>query len=433
MARKKGLSFTACCGSGFALAAVAVAVILIAASFRTLDATTYGLAYDSLWCTIDRTTLYNNGLFFVGPTTVFLTFPKATRDVYDTLPARTRDGLTVGLELSFQYRLQQSADSLAELYMMFGLEYESAFRREARDVLRNAASGFTAFECWRNRTALVVSMQAELDTALSRWYANVEAFQVGRRRRRRRRSPRPTDRPPAPARAARAPLTAPFPPSQLLEIGLPDRFATSIDDMEIAQQEVETAELEQGVAMTFARGSAGVHFMQVAGGSCVMMQLTCWAPPEGDVPHYVCQVHVDGPAKRVTLRRDFVPRAPGGRERYFDADLEKSVMVTKACVGYEPAAPLFPPESAGPMSIEMAIPLKFDDAPSRMAFEKVAAAVGTGAKRWAGWLEGGGEGAAAGDDAASRARVSAALTEFAEANFGAECRELHGDFFGAAT
>ena len=73
-------------------------------------------------------------------------------------------------------------------------------------------------------------------------------------------------------------------------------------------------EAEQGVAMTFARGSAGVHFMQVAGGSCVMMQLTCWAPPEGDVPHYVCQVHVDGPAKRVTLRRDFVPRAPGGRE-----------------------------------------------------------------------------------------------------------------------
>ena len=68
-------------------------------------------------------------------------------------------------------------------------------------------------------------------------------------------------------------------------------------------------EAEQGVAMTFARGSAGVHFMQVAGGSCVMMQLTCWAPPEGDVPHYVCQVHVDGPAKRVTLRRDFVPRA----------------------------------------------------------------------------------------------------------------------------
>jgi len=258
MARKKGLSFTACCGSGFALAAVAV--ILIAASFRTLDATTYGLAYDSLWCTIDRTTLYNNGLFFVGPTTVFLTFPKATRDVYDTLPARTRDGLTIGLELSFQYRLQQSADSLAELYMMFGLEYESAFRREARDVLRNAASGFTAFECWRNRTALVVSMQAELDTALSRWYANVEAFQVGRRRRRRRRSPRPTDRPPAPARPrppARAP-TAPFPPSQLLEIGLPDRFATSIDDMEIAQQEVETAELEQGVALIRAETLLGL-------------------------------------------------------------------------------------------------------------------------------------------------------------------------------
>ena len=36
-------------------------------------------------------------------------------------------------------------------------------------------------------------------------------------------------------------------------------------------------EAEQGVAMTFARGSAGVHIMQVAGGSCVMMQLTLGA------------------------------------------------------------------------------------------------------------------------------------------------------------
>ena len=234
-----------------------------------------------------------------------------------------------------------------------------------------------------------------------------------------------------PSRTAHIKMQEAFSPLALLG----DAYDGALNSLigPLGLEEAGGAELEQGVAMTFARGSAGVHFMQVAGGSCVMMQLTCWAPPEGDVPHYVCQVHVDGPAKRVTLRRDFVPRAPGGRERYFDADLEKSVMVTKACVGYEPAAPLFPPESAGPMSIEMAIPLKFDDAPSRMAFEKVAAAVGTGAKRWAGWLEGGGEGAAAGDDAASRARVSAALTEFAEANFGAECRELHGDFFGAAT
>ena len=53
-------------------------------------------------------------------------------------------------------------------------------------------------------------------------------------------------------------------------------------------EEAGGAELEQGVAMTFARGGAGVHFMQ-AGGSCVMMQLTCWAPPRA-----TCRTSVPG-------------------------------------------------------------------------------------------------------------------------------------------
>ena len=114
-----------------------------------------------------------------------------------------------------------------------------------------------------------------------------------------------------PSRTAHIKMQEAFSPLALLG----DAYDGALNSLigPLGLEEAGGAELEQGVAMTFARGSAGVHFMQVAGGSCVMMQLTCWAPPEGDVPHYVCQVHVDGPAKRVTLRRDFVPRSPAGR------------------------------------------------------------------------------------------------------------------------
>ena len=43
---------------------------------------------------------------------------------FSSLVARTYDGLSVELELSYQYRLEAAAESLASLYRDFGLDYE---------------------------------------------------------------------------------------------------------------------------------------------------------------------------------------------------------------------------------------------------------------------------------------------------------------------
>ena len=52
------------------------------------------LAADSWFASVKTAeALADNGLFFVGPTTVFLTFPKAMRDVYDTLPSALSEQL----------------------------------------------------------------------------------------------------------------------------------------------------------------------------------------------------------------------------------------------------------------------------------------------------------------------------------------------------
>ena len=77
-----------------------------------------------------------------------------------------------------------------------------AYIRESRDVLRTSASRFSAFEYFYNRSSVAAAMQQELTEALSRWHANVEAF-------------------------------------QLLEYQLPSSFAIAIENTEVARQEVE--------------------------------------------------------------------------------------------------------------------------------------------------------------------------------------------------
>ena len=130
---------------------------------------------------------------------------------FSSLTARTYDGLSVELELSYQYRLEAAAESLASLYRDFGLDYEVAYIRESRDVLRTSASRFSAFEYFYNRSSVAAAMQQELTEALSRWHANVEAF-------------------------------------QLLEYQLPSSFAIAIENTEVARQEVEQMELQLSVA-----------------------------------------------------------------------------------------------------------------------------------------------------------------------------------------
>lgn len=220
-------SWRQCCGASWAFILLLAAAVLIGASFHTLSPTEMGLNYDAWTCRVNDKVLFENGRWFLGPGHAFIIFPKATRSVlmlsrsadsatisdqqFSSLIARTYDGLAVELELSYQYRLEAAAESLASLYRDFGLDYEVAYIRESRDILRTAASRFSAFEYFYNRSSVAAAMQQELTGALSRWHANVEAF-------------------------------------QLLGYQLPPAFALAIENTEVARQEVEQTELQLSVA-----------------------------------------------------------------------------------------------------------------------------------------------------------------------------------------
>ena len=61
------------------------------------------------------------------------------------------DGLKVNLDLQYQYRLIPELDEVLKLYYTWGYRHKYCFALVARNVLRDVASNFTAYEFFYNR------------------------------------------------------------------------------------------------------------------------------------------------------------------------------------------------------------------------------------------------------------------------------------------
>jgi hypothetical protein len=95
---------------------------------------------------VDTGTLYKPGRYFVGLGVSFLKFPIFYQDVkMSSVSARTGDGLTVSILPSFQYKLPvDSIDSMADLYMTYGMSYQSTIESIALSSLRDVMATFNA-------------------------------------------------------------------------------------------------------------------------------------------------------------------------------------------------------------------------------------------------------------------------------------------------
>ena len=222
-------------GGGCFCALLIAGAIMIGCSFGVLGPTDMGLDYDSINIRINEVDLFENGRYFIGLGHEFIIFPKRLKTirmsdqassgggegeegeerVTSQLLARTMDGLPVTLDLSFQYRLMPSAESLVKLYKDFQTDYESAYIRIARNVLRDVAADYQAFNYFYNRSVISSAMRGSLDVALMQHSATVQSF-------------------------------------QLLNVLLPPRFSSAIEETEIARQEIENAGYQQAVSITEA-------------------------------------------------------------------------------------------------------------------------------------------------------------------------------------
>lgn len=192
-------------------------IILFIISFDSLEYQEIGLNYSWLSETVEEKP-YESGRYYLGVSNHFIRFPKMVTSVFfiddpneglqgPALQSRTRDGLNVRLEVSFQYRL--FFDQLYKLYTTLGADYEKTFIRMAIEQLTTAATLHNAHFFFTNRTEVSTEMQNMLD------------------------------------RHFRAHAFAEIPFFQLRTVHLPAEFEDAIKETQVKQQEIQIAALEQ--------------------------------------------------------------------------------------------------------------------------------------------------------------------------------------------
>jgi regulator of protease activity HflC (stomatin/prohibitin superfamily) len=205
---------------------------MIANSFAVVEPTEMALDYNTVSFTVDEKRVLKGGRQFIGLGHTLIKFPTLDQTIHmgtptaasskakDTLTTsnlvvRTEDGLQVTLDVSFQYRLQQAAAAIVRLYKDFMNDYRPTYVRIARNVLRDVAAEFQAFNYFYNRSVISNRMKEALMVALLNHSAEVRSF-------------------------------------QLLNYKLPTKFSDAIEKTEIARQEIVNAKYQQRVATTQA-------------------------------------------------------------------------------------------------------------------------------------------------------------------------------------
>lgn len=170
------------CG-GFCCASLITIIVVLSLTFHKLDELDYGLAYNKMLCQFDGDPYTKSGLYTLGPTHEFITFPKTLQTIEftaaegDRLQTRTSDGLPVKLGISFQYRFDPAR--LLQLYHKFKRDTLVVYEKTARSTIANAATNYTAYTFFNEKAmiarAMEISLAAIYDEQL---FAFVESFQI---------------------------------------------------------------------------------------------------------------------------------------------------------------------------------------------------------------------------------------------------------------
>lgn len=192
-------------------------IVLIILSFDTLEYQEMGLNYSWISQSVEDKP-YTSGRYYLGIGNHFIKFPQMVMNVYflndlsgktqgPALKSRTRDGLNVDLEVSFQYRLEFK--KLFDLYSTLGPHYEKTLVRMAIEQLTTAATMHNAHNFFNNRTTIGQEMHDRLKKHFSE-----HAF-------------------------------ADVPFLQLRTVHLPPAFESAIQDTQLQQQDIQIASAEQ--------------------------------------------------------------------------------------------------------------------------------------------------------------------------------------------
>lgn len=173
------------CGGCCCCSALIATIIMVAVSIKIVEPTQMALDLDKIMIKIDEEKLWTNGRHFIGLGHEFIRFPREQQEIkfpdganYNSLTARTKDGLRIEMDVSFQFTLLTQVDMITELYYTWGYDYSDAYSTIARSVLRDVAAMWYAYDFFANRTNVERQMFNDLSPALFDVAATLETLQL---------------------------------------------------------------------------------------------------------------------------------------------------------------------------------------------------------------------------------------------------------------
>lgn len=170
------------------LCVLIVSSVLLGLSFDTVEPDQWGIRFNGNTQQFETDRLYGAGRYLVGLGQYFIKFPRTLQTVVFSnseaeadaghMPVRSRDGMIINMELSFQYRLSKRPEDLVRIYMHYEDKWEYFYMLAARSVLRDAASQYLAFDFFERRPEIAENMRSRLNSALQEMYAEAYALQL---------------------------------------------------------------------------------------------------------------------------------------------------------------------------------------------------------------------------------------------------------------
>ncbi|UCG04491.1 MAG: hypothetical protein JSW11_11010 [Candidatus Heimdallarchaeota archaeon] len=239
-----------------AIVVTSVFIVYFILAFDSVGYNQYALNQNGLTQEIENK-VYEKGFYHIGPLNRFIKFPTTVQPIefYESyrLDSRTKDGLLIHIQLSFQYKLRKN--DLIHLYGTFALDYENYFVSQSRTTLRDVASFYNAIEFFNNRTFIGDIMFEYLIQDIDAMYADVVYF-------------------------------------QLREIDLPDEFEEALKQVQIAQQQYQIALYEQEAAII--RAQTQIIEAQAEANITVVLA-------EADAEAYLINMEAQAEALNITL------------------------------------------------------------------------------------------------------------------------------------
>lgn len=164
--------------------------ILAVTSLKAVPPLSYGIRYNAFTKAADTAQVYTNGRYLVGFWNNFVLFPASVRNIefandpqmlsfMERLPplhSRTKEGLSLHLQISIQYKLQK--EHIGQLYAEFNQQYESVYVSTIRDVLIKTAANYHGAQFWEEREQMGTRMQEAINKELEVSYATCWGLQL---------------------------------------------------------------------------------------------------------------------------------------------------------------------------------------------------------------------------------------------------------------